>query len=396
MRTSLSTIVAVVAAGLLGGGAALAVGSAIWDGGTTTTVVQPASGGSATPASATANAAGAETRGSSSNTVNEVYRKDAPGVVQVTSSVVTQTFTGDRRGEALGSGFVVDEDGHVVTNYHVVEGADSIFVNFSSNDRLKASIVGVDPATDVALLKIDAHRRALSPLELGNSDAVQVGDPVIAIGNPFGLDRSVTAGIVSALQRQIESPSGFAIDKVIQTDAAINKGNSGGPLLNEEGQVIGINTQIATGGTGGEGNVGIGFAVPINTVKEVVGEIMRHGRADHAYVGITMNDITPDVARLANLPDKGAIIATVADGSPAAKAGLTGGDAQVVVNGESYTLGGDVITKVDGHAVESSDDVRSAVQAKEPGDKVELEIKRGDETRTVTVTLGRQPTSTSR
>ena len=376
----LVVVAGVFLAGIVGGGAALALESFVVDdeGGTTTVVDRAAS-------VAPANVDAAE----SQTTVGEIYERVSPAVVQVTSSVVAQSFFGDERGRALGSGFVVDKEGHIVTNYHVVEGAEEVFVNFSSDDRLRARVVGVDPATDIALLKVDAHRRALAPTSLGNSDALAVGDPVVAIGNPFGLARSVTAGIVSALQRQIQSPSGFTIDKVIQTDAAINQGNSGGPLLNAEGEVIGVNTQIATAGS--EGNVGIGFAVPVNTVKEVVGEIMEHGRADHAYIGITMNDITPAVARLANLPDEGVIVASVVPDSPADQAGLRGGDTQVVVDGESYRLGGDVITKIDGKAVRSTDDVRAGIASKEPGDSVEIEVRRDDETTSVTVKLGRQP-----
>ncbi|MBD0290000.1 MAG: PDZ domain-containing protein, partial [Thermoleophilia bacterium] len=214
---------------------------------------------------------------------------------------------------------------------------------------------------------------------------------VVAIGNPFGLDRTVTAGIVSALQRQIQSPSGFTIDKVIQTDAAINKGNSGGPLLNAEGQVIGVNSQIATAGS--EGNVGIGFAVPVNTVKKVVTDLMETGRVDHAYLGVSLQDIGPDVAKLFNVPTEGVLIARVERGGPADKAGLRGGDTSVVVDGTSYILGGDVILEADGKKVESADALRSLIAAKSSGDRLGLTIRRGDEERDVTVTLGRQPRS---
>ena len=370
----------VVAAGLVGGGAALAVGAVVWDGDTTTVVQE-------TPVTGAALETAPEAP--DGDTVNAVYRMYSSGVVQVTSNVVTQTYFGQDQAQALGSGFVIDKDGHVVTNYHVVQDAEEVFVNFSSNDRMRAKVVGVDPATDLALLEIDAHQRALSPLDLGNSDAVQVGDPVIAIGNPFGLERSVTAGIVSALQRQIRSPSGFAIDKVIQTDAAINSGNSGGPLLNEQGQVIGVNSQIATAGS--DGNVGIGFAVPANTVREVVGELKRDGQVEHAWIGVSMNDVTPEVSNLANLPEKGVIVAGVEPGSPADEAGLVGGDTQVVVNGQSYTLGGDIILKVGNREVASADDVRAAVQDKEPGDRIALEVWRGEGTDSVVLTVGRQP-----
>jgi S1-C subfamily serine protease len=269
-------------------------------------------------------------------------------------------------------------------------------VNFSHEDRIKAEVVGTDPQTDLALLKIDAHRRALSPSSIGNSAAVHVGDQVVAIGNPFGLDRTVTAGIVSALQRQIISPTNYPIDKVIQTDAAINKGNSGGPLLNAEGEVIGVNTQIATGGTGGEGNVGIGFAIPINTVMSVVDDLMKNGRVEHAYLGVEMQDVTEQISSLADLPESGAIIARVVPGSPAERAGLLGGTQNVVVDGESYVLGGDVVTAADGKPVASSDELRSLIGTLEPGDTLELEIHRGTETKTVKVTLAAQPATAQR
>ncbi len=390
MRTRLPVAAAVIASGVVGGAVALLVGSAVWEGSTTTIVETAASEAplSTSPASIPGDN-GAET-------VNAIYREAAPGVVQVTSSVVTQTLFGTQRGEALGSGFVIDKDGHVITNFHVIQGAQHVFVNFSQNDRIEARVVGSDPATDVALLAIDAHRRALSPIPLGNSDSVAVGEPVVAIGNPFGLDRTVTSGIVSAVQRQIQSPSGFAIDKVIQTDAAINKGNSGGPLLDAQGRVIGINTQIATDGTGSEGNVGIGFAVPVNTVKSVLAELMRTGRVDHAYLGVNLEDITADVASFANLPSQGVIVESVISGGPAEQAGLRGTDGStVILRGQSYQLGGDVITKADGRPIASGDELRSVIGEKRPGDKLSLEISRDGEITSVQVTLGRQPANPS-
>jgi S1-C subfamily serine protease len=389
MRTKLPVAAAVVASGVVGGAVALLVGSTMWEG-STTTIVETT--GDAPLATAPASVPGDQ----SSSTVNAIYREAAPGVVQVTSSVVTETIFGTQRGEALGSGFVIDKDGHVLTNFHVIQGAQHVFVNFSQNDRLEARVVGSDPATDLALLAIGAHRRALSPIPLGNSDTVAVGEPVVAIGNPFGLDRTVTSGIVSAVQRQIQSPSGFAIDKVIQTDAAINKGNSGGPLLDSGGRVIGINTQIATDGSGSEGNVGIGFAVPVNTVKDVVSELMRTGKVEHAYLGVQLEDITPDVARFASLPSQGVIVESVAPGGPAEKAGLRGSDGStVILRGQSYQLGGDVITKADGRRIDSGDELRSVIGEMRPGDKLSLEIRRDGETTSVQVTLGRQPADPS-
>jgi S1-C subfamily serine protease len=382
------TFAALVVAALLGGGAALGIGTAVWDGGTTTVIRESGNGAPASVASFD--------DGQSAGTVAKVYRDAAPGVVQVTSNVVSEDpFFGEQRAQSLGSGFVIDKDGHIVTNYHVIQGADEVFVNFSGEDRIKARIVGADPSTDIAVLKIDAHRRALTPLQLGNSDSIHVGDAVIAIGNPFGLDRTATAGIVSALQRQIQAPSGFTIDKVIQTDAAINKGNSGGPLLNAGGRVIGVNTQIETGGTS-EGNVGIGFAVPVNTVREVASEIMEHGRVDHPYLGVEMQTIDEEVAKSFNLPaEKGVLITSVRPGSPADEAGLRGGSTSVIVEGNSYVIGGDVVTKADGRPVETADELREIVTSKEPGDTLTLEVKRDDKTEIVKVELGRQPTSVS-
>ncbi|MDQ3867230.1 MAG: trypsin-like peptidase domain-containing protein [Actinomycetota bacterium] len=373
-----------VVAGLLGGGLALGVGSAVWDGKTTTVVERVAA--------RTNEQAAAFNPGGDAETVGEIYRDAAPGVVQITSRIVVQSIFGEQRGQSLGSGFVIDKDGHIVTNYHVIEGADEVYVNFTRDDELKAKVVGVDPSTDLALLKIDEHRRALSPIPLGNSDAVRVGDEVVAIGNPFGLERTVTRGIVSALQRQIQAPNGFTIDKVIQTDAAINKGNSGGPLLDASGRVIGVNAQIESE-TGG--NVGIGFAIPVNTVKKVVEELRERGHVEHAYLGVSMQPIDDRVGELFKLPKEGVLVAKVVPGSPADKAGLEGGKTEVVVEGESYVIGGDVVTKADGRPVGSPDELSSVIAAKEPGDRIELEIVRGNDHKTISVTLGRQPTSTS-
>jgi S1-C subfamily serine protease len=386
VRSRLPPAAALLAAGLLGGGAALAIGAAVWDGGTTT-VVQPAAERERV---AVADFAEDEFGG----TIGEIYSDVAPGVVQITSEVVSPSLFGEQRGQSLGSGFVVDKQGHVVTNFHVIDGARQVYVNFSRDDRLEAQVVGTDPSTDLALLEIDAPERALTPLTLGDSDAVRVGDEVVAIGNPFGLERTVTAGIVSALQRQIQAPDNFTIDKVIQTDAPINQGNSGGPLLNAAGEVIGVNTQIATGSGFEQGNVGIGFAVPSNTVREVVAELMDDGRADHAYLGISMQDITDAVAEQFNLPPEGALVTEVEPDSPAGRAGLRGGDTDVIVNGQSYRIGGDVVTEAGGRAIESADELRSIIASKEPGDRLELEVQRDGETESVAVELGRRPIET--
>jgi S1-C subfamily serine protease len=294
-----------------------------------------------------------------------------------------------QRQEALGSGFVIDKGGHIVTNYHVIEGARSVSVSFSDNESMKARIVGSDPSTDIAVLQVDAHSRALTPLPLGNSDGVHVGDSVVAIGNPLGLERTVTAGIVSALQRVIQAPNSYSIDHVIQTDAALNKGNSGGPLLDAHGDVIGVNSQIQSE-TGG--NIGIGFAVPINTVKTVAAEIIKTGHAEHAFLGIRVQAVTPQIARLFRLPaEQGLLVASVERGSAAAKAGLRAGTQEVTVAGETYPLGGDLIVSADGVQLSSLDQLRDVISRKRPGNKVSLEIWRGDNKQTLDVTLGRQP-----
>ena len=388
----MKSFLVLVAAGLLGGGAAFGVGTAIWDGGTTTVINSPAASDSSLT-SQSEPVASSDTAG----IAQRIYKAAAPGVVQVTSNVVATdpVFGQPQQGTALGSGFVIDKAGHILTNFHVVEGAKEVFINFTGNDKYKAKIVGTDPSTDLAVLQIDAQSRALTPLPLGNSDALQVGAPVVAIGNPFGLDRTETAGIVSALQREIQAPNGFTIDKVIQTDAAINKGNSGGPLLDASGKVIGINSQIETGDSS-TGNVGIGFAVPINTVREVAAEIIKTGKAEHAYLGVKMMTIDDALAKTARLPArKGVILTSVQAGSPAAAAGLKGGTRSVVVDGTSYTVGGDVITKADGRALESADELREIVTSKNPGDKLSLEVHRDGSTETVTVTLGSQPPNAS-
>ena len=290
---------------------------------------------------------------------------------------------------------MIDKKGHIVTNYHVVDGATSIDVRFSNDDTLKATLVGSDPSTDLALLRVNAAQEALTPLTLADSTRVEVGDPVVAIGNPFGLERTVTAGIVSALQRAVQAPNGFSIDHVIQTDAPINHGNSGGPLLDTRGQVIGVNSQIETGGSG-DGNVGIGFAVPANTVKQVIAQLLAAGKVDHAYLGVSAVEVTPDIAGAFKLPvEKGLVIQTVTSGSAAAGAGLQAGDQQAVIAGESFRMGGDVIVAADGKPVASIDDLRDVIAAHKPGDKIQLDVYHGDAKKTVTVTLGRQPTSPS-
>ncbi len=375
-------------AGVLGAGVAVGIGAAVDDEGGTTTVVREVS-----PASVSRQADFAAAGGMS---IREIYAQAAPGVVQITatSAGTKDPFGFDQRAQALGSGFVIDKAGHIITNYHVVQGAQEVSVNFSSGrDRVPAKIVGVDPSTDIAVLEVDMAPDALTPIPLGDSDGVQVGDPVVAIGNPFGLDRTATAGIVSAVQREITAPNGFPIDHVIQTDAAINHGNSGGPLLNASAQVIGVNSQITSGGLV-DGNVGIGFAVPINTAKEVAAQLIEDGTVEHAFLGIEMTTITPELAENVRLPvDEGVLVAAVRPGSPAEKAGLRGGDTQIVVNGQTFVLGGDVITSADGEQIADGGQLREIVLSKQPGDTIELEINRDGEVLQISVQLGSQPAS---
>jgi S1-C subfamily serine protease len=274
-----------------------------------------------------------------------------------------------------------------------VQGAKTIQVSFSNHDSMQARLVGADPSTDVAVLKVDAHARALTPLTLGESDSVRVGDAVVAIGNPFGLDRSVTAGIVSALQREVQAPNSYPIDHLIQTDAAINHGNSGGPLLNANGEVIGVNSQIQTGGTS-NGNVGVGFAIPIDTVRTVAAQLIHNGKVVHASLGITGQAVDANVASVFHFPvDHGVLVQSVKDGSGAAKAGLRAGTNSVVVAGESWLIGGDLIVRADGQRIESLERLRDVIAGKKPGDTLELEVYRGTKKMTIDIELGRQPTS---
>jgi S1-C subfamily serine protease len=325
-------------------------------------------------------------------TVNQVYDQASPGVAFVRAEVVQRTdspfgFPQSQRGEATGSGFVIDTDGYILTNAHVVDGAAKVTVDLGKK-TLDARIVGRDASSDVALLKVSSDKKALKPLPLGDSQKIHVGDPVIAIGNPFGLDRTVTTGIVSALQRQLKAPNGFTIEHVIQTDAAINPGNSGGPLIDARGRVIGINSQIAT--AGGNGSIGIGFAVPIDTAKKIADQLRKGGKVQHAFLGVTGVSISSRLSSSLNLPtDKGVLIQQAI--GPAKKAGIKGGDTQVTVGSADIVLGGDVLLEIDGKPVKSMDDVIAAIDAKKPGDTVTLKLLRGSKQRTATVELGSRP-----
>ena len=379
--------------GLLGGLVVLVLGAVliatdVIDTGDTTTreVVR------GTPVTQPANDRG-EGKGRS---VSDIYKDEGRGVVFVRARGVSSReespfgLPQDRGGTATGSGFVADKDGTIITNAHVVEGATDVQVRFGErSDFVDAKVAGRDPSNDLAVLKVNPKDAKLVPLPLGDSSRVRVGDSAIAIGNPFGFSRTVTTGIVSALQRQIEAPNGFPIRNVIQTDASINPGNSGGPLLDGQGRVIGINSQIATGGS--SGSVGIGFAVPINTAKDVLPQLKKGGEVQRAYLGIEMGDVTEQIADDLNLPVKrGALIGSVVDGGPADDAGLRGGRTPT---GEGIVAGGDLIVRVDGEEVKASDDVAEAIADNKPGDEVKIEYYRGDDKKSVTVKLGKRPAS---
>jgi S1-C subfamily serine protease len=333
-------------------------------------------------------------------TDTEIYRRAAPGVVQITATSTVQTSS-DPFGllpptretqQALGSGFVIDKAGHILTNEHVIQGASKVQVSFSGQDAIRATVVGKDPSTDVAVLKIDAHARALTPLPFGDSDAVQVGDQVVAIGNPFGYDRTLTAGVVSAVGREIASPNSSPIDNAIQTDAAINHGNSGGPLLNDAGEVIGVTSQISTGSTGEQGNIGIGFAIPSNLVRTVAAQLIKSGKVEHAFLGVTVAQLSDSLAKLFNLPTHtGLLVQDVQAGSGAAKAGIRPGKTSVIVQGNSYQLGGDIIVAVDGHPVTTYAQLRDTVSGHKPGDHLPLQVFRNGKRISVSVALGNQP-----
>lgn len=335
-------------------------------------------------------------------TPHEIYVRDAPGVAYVTSTVVQKSESpflfgqeAQRQGVATGSGIVINSNGTILTNYHVIENAIKVTVSFEQGKTVEAQVVGKDPSNDLAILRIPTDGLTLHPLTLGNSSTAQVGDPVYAIGNPFNLQRTLTTGVVSALQRQLTSPNGFTIDSVIQTDAPINPGNSGGPLLNAAGQVIGINSQIETGGSG-DGSVGIGFAVPIDKAKSEITQLKKGGTLRGAYLGLTSLTIDGSLSAL-NLPVKsGALVQSVQKGTAAEKAGIKGGTA--TTEGGQISVGGDIVVGIEGKPVNSSEELANDIGAKKSGDTIKVEILRpaGNgkyEHKTVSATLGERPNS---
>lgn len=328
--------------------------------------------------------------------VHEVYREDGPGVVSVDVS-------SQETGPGGGSGFVLDEGGHIVTNQHVVEGAEDISVKFTSGVRRPAELVGEDASTDVAVIQVDAPESLLRPLTLGDSEALGVGDPVIAIGNPLNVGISVSTGIVSGLGRPITAPNNFTIDNAVQTDAAISSGNSGGPLLDARGTVIGINSQVASAGSQGIAQ-GVGFAVPIDTVRSVVEELITTGEVVHGFLGVQMFEFgidelsaytglsSEEISQRYGLPANGALVKEVTPGGPAEKAGISGGGSEDIEAVPGVPVEGDVITAVDGEKVAASDDVIEAVNATDPGDILTLTVVSPDEEpREVEVTIASRP-----
>jgi putative serine protease PepD len=302
-------------------------------------------------------------RSNTTLTVGSIYRLAHKAVVEISVTSSSSPFEPGQRSQ--GSGFVYNDTGDNVTNQHVVDGAKSITVTFWNGKTYSAHLVGSDPSTDTAVIKVDAPAAMLQPLQLADSSAVQVGDAVVAIGSPFGLEETVTTGIVSALHRQMKSPNNFTIDDSIQTDAAINHGNSGGPLLDMQGRVIGITSQIESDSGG---NDGVGFAVPSNTVRTIATKLIATGKAEHAFLGVSLSSAS-----------KGVRLTSVCSAEPAAKAGLRKGD---------------VVTAFAGEKMSSVDALRFAVDAKRPGESVTVTFLRDGQSRTATVTLGTRPATT--
>ncbi len=294
--------------------------------------------------------------------------------------------------QGIGSGFVYSDEGYIITNNHVIADADRITVTFPDGVSYKADIIGRDPYTDLAVIKVDAPKDKLKPLKLGDSSRLKVGEQVAAIGNPFGLSSSMTSGIISQLGRLLDVPNagGFVIPDVIQTDAAINPGNSGGPLLNMRGEVIGVNTAILS--RTGE-FVGIGFAIPSNTVKKVVPVLIEKGRFEHPWLGVSGSNITPELAEVLGLKEaKGFLVMDVVSNSPADKAGIRGGDREIVIDGRRYVIGGDIIVAIDGIDVRGIEDILIYLQReKNVGDDIMLRILRDEQEVEITVKLGARP-----
>jgi putative serine protease PepD len=305
----------------------------------------------------------------------QIYERAYRSVVEITAAGASSQLGGQQ--QAQGSGFVYDRDGAIVTNQHVVDGADSISVRFWNGETYPAELVGMDPSTDLAVLKVDAPASVLQPLRLGDSGDLSVGDPVLAIGSPFGLEGTLTSGIVSALHRQMTAPNDFTINDSIQTDAAINHGNSGGPLLDSHARVVGVNAQIESESGGSDG---VGFAIPSNTVRSIVSQLLASGSVEHAYLGVGIEAVPDGVA-----------ITNVVTGTPADDAGLRESTGTTTENGQQVPTGGDVVVAIDGDSITTEAELQSAIDAHQPGDRISLTILRSGDRRTVEVTLGTRP-----
>ena len=315
----------------------------------------------------------------------EIFEKSEPGVVRVNVQREEASEVG-----GVGSGFVFDKQGHIITNEHVIDDAKKIIITFLDGRSYNAEIIGTDEFTDLAVIKVNADLALLHPLSIGDSSNLKVGEPIAAIGNPFGLSGSMTSGIVSQLGRLLPSGSGYSIPDVIQTDAAINPGNSGGPLLNMRGEIVGINTAIqsATGEF-----TGVGFAIPSQTVAKIVPTLIEDGEYKHPWIGISGRDIDPDLAKVLELPDAvGFLVVTVIEDSPASKAGLIGSEKTIEVEGINYPMGGDIILAVDGIEVRKIDDILIHLQrAKSVGDEMILEVLRDGRTTNISIILQERP-----
>ena len=331
---------------------------------------------------------GSQPAARSNLSIPAIYAESYKGVVEITTTGATiSPFGGQEQQQAQGSGWVYDREGHIVTNQHVVGGADSVAVHFWNGATYRAAVVGSDRSTDLAVIKVNAPASLLQPLEVGDSSALQVGDGVVAIGAPFGLEETVTSGIVSALHRAMKAPNNFTITNSIQTDAAINHGNSGGPLLNAQGKVIGVNAQIQSDSGG---NDGVGFAIPSSTVGSIVPQLIADGKAEHAYLGVGLEAIPENVADRLGV-QAGVMVTNVRAGTPADEAGLRAADGQRTIDGVTYPSGGDVIVGLDGEEITTAEQLQNAVDAKQPGDEVTLTYVRGGDHHTVTATLAVRP-----
>jgi S1-C subfamily serine protease len=328
------------------------------------------------------------TANASALTIGEIYRRSYKGVVEITVTSNPSGGLGNQgQDRAQGSGFVYDTEGHIVTNEHVVDGAQTVSVRFWNGNSYPATVVGSDSSTDLAVIKVDAPQSILTALPLGDSSKLLVGDGVVAIGSPFGLEETVTSGIVSALHRQMQAPNNFTINDSIQTDAAINHGNSGGPLLNSRGQVVGVNSQIRSDSGGSDG---VGFAIPSNTVRSIASQLIGSGKVEHAYLGVSVQTIPSSVASDLKLVE-GVEVAQVRPNTPAAKASMRAATGTKIVDGDSYPTGGDIITAIDGQKITTSEGLQRAIDAKQPGDTISIEVWRGGDSHTIQVKLGTRP-----